>query len=596
MAKFNNPFINNREKISESLKKDSENLEKPQNVQNPQNTVSPATPTERPKSPYTQSVPRGLVEGREGVFNALLEDEDEEEQLLNSAKANSTLTHIVSETEKDNPILAMIEANIKKLQKQYPTGGIKASRYITADVLLAAPPTFFDKYETSIKEGTSYVRDIMGDSDRAAIIRQAQDNPTDDAFQDEAFYIVSSFISEFTERSQWRDVHRKIVQGMICNEILGFGRLEPLWRDRRIDEIICNGPYDVQVEMSGKLQKVPGCRFNDTEHLMALMQRLYGAIGKVVSAKTPIVEGRLHDKSRMNITHTSIAPDGPNVNIRRHPEGFWTPQELVNFGSAPEEMMQYLGNLIYKGVSTLVVGSTGSGKTSLLNSLTGFYNPTARIVTLEDNLEMKPNPKKMLAAPLETRTSTSDSDNSITMRDLVKTSLRMRPDIILVGEVRDDAAYDLSQALNTGHYGASTIHANTAQDAIPRIASLISQSGLTTSQGALEMIAAAFDIVVVTKRFPMDGSRKIVAIEEVGKDIVQVENKLSLVTHPLWHFVEEGLDENRKVRGYWAKKGDLSQERIDAKMLNIQKDLSWEELRELSSLPEGYLTHSKIVE
>lgn len=572
--------MNKKEEISESLK----------------NNASAVTPSEKPKAPYTPSVPRGLVEGREGVFNALLEDDDEEELELAQAKANSTLTHIVSETEKHNPILAMIEKSVKNLQKQYPTGGIKASRYITADVLLAAPTDFFDKYESTIKEGTSHVRDLMGDSDRASIIKQAQDNPTDDGYQDEAFYVVSSYISEFTERSQWRDVHRKIVQAMICNEILGFGRLEPLWRDRRIDEIICNGPYDVQVEIDGQLKKVPGCKFTNAEHLMALMERLYGAIGKVVSAKTPIVEGRLHDKSRMNITHTSISPDGPNVNIRRHPEGFWTPQELINFGSAPEEMMQYLGNLIYKGVSVLVIGSTGSGKTSLLNSLTGFYNPTARIVTLEDNLEMKPNPTKMLSAPLETRTATSDNDNSVTMRDLVKTSLRMRPDVILVGEVRDDAAYDLSQALNTGHYGASTIHANTAQDAIPRISSLISQSGLTTVQGALDMIAAAFDIIVVTKRFPMDGSRKIVAIEEVGKDIVQVENRLSLKTTPLWKFVEEGLDENRKVKGYWEKSNSLSQERIDAKMLDILEDLSWEELRELSSLPEGYLTHSKIVD
>jgi len=575
-----NPFLKSKETIEESIS-NFESLSSPNAERNNINRL----PTKK-----------NILADREAIFNSLIDnDDDDEEAALANAKATSTLQHIETENEKFDPILAMIEKNIRDLQRKHPTGGIKAARYINSEVLIAAPKNFFYKYETSIQEGSRYVRDTMGQSERAEIIRRAQENPTDDGYQDEAFYAVSSYTSEYLEKSGWRDIHRKIVHSMICNEILGFGRLEPLWRDRRIDEIICNGPYDIQVEMKGRLLKVPGCQFKDQAHLMSLMERLYGAIGKIIAAKTPIVEGRLHDKSRMNIVHTSIAPDGPNVNIRRHPEGFWTPEQLVNFGSAPAEMMTYLGNLIYKGVSVLVIGGTGSGKTSMLNSLTGFYNPDARIVTLEDNLEMKPNPKKMLAAAMETKMATSDSDSSTTMRTLVKTSLRMRPDVILVGEVRDDAAYDLSQALNTGHYGASTIHANSAQDAIPRVSSLISQSGLTTIQGALDMISAAFDIIVVTKRFPMDGSRKIIAIEEVSKDIVNIEGRLSLKTIPLWKFVEEGTDENRRVRGYWEQTGELSQERIDTKMLDIQEDLTWEELKELSSIPEGYLTHSEIV-
>ena len=582
---LNNPFMKNREKLEESLAQKDEEKE---------SFISPAAPQRKVGIPTdTQKI----MNNRDAMLNSLLTDEDDEETaMLKSVHDKPLLPHIATENELHNPVLAMIDSNVKTLQRKYPTGGVKASRIITTDVLVTAAPDFFDKYEETISEGVKFVREAIGESDRAELLKKAQDNPTDDSYQDDAFYVVSGYVAQFLEKSAWRDTHRKIVQAMISNEILGFGRLEPLWRDRKIDEIICNGPFDIQVEIDGQLIKVPGCRFVDADHMMTLVERLYGAINKVVSMKTPLVKGRLHDKSRMFVVHPSIAPDGPNFNIRRHPEGFWTPQELINFGSAPVELMAYIGNLIHKGASVLVVGGTGSGKTSLLNSLTGFYNSAIRIVTLEDNLEMKPNPKKLLAAAMETRAAASDSDNAVTMRDLVKASMQMRPEVLIIGEVTDDAAYDLAQALNTGHTGSSTIHANTAQDAIPRISSLISQSGLTTIQGGLDMIAAAFDVIVVTKRFPTDGTRKIVAVEEVGKDILQIEGRPTLRTIPLWRFVEEGTDENGKVAGYWTKENDLSKERAQAKLLDVQRDLTWEELRELSSLPEGYLTHSKITE
>ena len=295
----------------------------------------------------------------------------------------------------------------------------------------------------------------------------------------------------------------------------------------------------------------------------------------------------------MFAVHQTVAPDGPNISIRRHPEGFWTPEELEKFGSASPELMTDLGNLIYKGASPVVVGGTSSGKTSLLNSLTGFYKPKVRILTLEDNLERKPNPKKYLAPPMECKTATSDSDNGVSMRDLVKASLQLRPDVIIVGEVTDDAAFDLAQALNTGHAGASTIHANTAEAAIPRISSLIAQGGLATIEGSLDMIAAAFDIIVVTKHFPVDGSRRIVSVEEVGTTPVNIDGRLTLETKPLWKFFEQGLDENGKIVGEWRRLGQLSDKRREQKNLNIEKDLTWEELKELSSIPEGYAIHSK---
>lgn len=579
-----NPFIKNKENLARTLPS------KPKE----QNGTSglPTRNSENPRNTHRMTPPP--IVPNEDIYNSLVNDEyDDEEEALFQAKESGTLSHIASQNEIDNPLLAMIETNIKELQKKYPTGGIKASRYITADFLIQAPQDFFDKYEKSIEDGASFIRSELADSPHAAKIAAAEQNPTDDSYQDEAYYIVQGFVADFMSREMWRDTHRKIVSAMITNEILGFGRLEPLWRDRKIDEIVCNGPHDIQVEISGSLIKVPGCRFRDADHFMRLINKLYESIGKTVSALNPLVKGRLHDKSRMFVTHPIISPDGPNLAIRRHPEGFWTPEELVKFGSAPAEVMTDLGNLIYKGASVAVVGGTSSGKTSLLNSLTGFYKPGIRILTLEDNLEMKPNPKKFLAAALECRAATSDSDSGVSMRDLVKASLQLRPDVLIVGEVTDDAAFDLAQALNTGHSGASTIHANTAEAAIPRISSLIAQGGLATIEGSLDMIAAAFDIIVVTKHFPADGSRKIVAIEEVGTTPVEIEGRLTLETKPLWRFVEHGLSDEGKVLGQWQKMGELSAKRVAQKNLNIDRSLSWEELKELSSIPEGYLTHGK---
>lgn len=580
----NNPFFKKKENLAKSLPSKPAEVEKSTELNNssPNSSLS-----------QTSRIPTSVARPREDVYNALVHDYDDEEEALMQAKQSEGLSHIVTTDEAESPILALVEANIKMLQKKYPTGGIKASRYITSDVLIQAPKDFFDKYEKTIEDGANFVRAELGDSDQSPKIAAAEQNPTDDSYQDEAFYIVQSFVSDFMSREMWRDTHRKIASAMIVNEILGFGRLEPLWRDRRIDEIMCNGPYDVQVEISGEKLRVPGCRFRNAEHLMRLIDKLYQSIGKTVSPLTPLVKGRLHDKSRMFVAHPTVAPDGPNFTIRRHPEGFWTPEELVNFGSAPPEMMEYLGNLIYKGASPAIVGGTSSGKTSLLNSLTGFFKPKVRILTLEDNLEMKPNPKKMLAAAMEVKLSTSDSDNGTSMRDLVKASLQLNPDVIIVGEVTDDAAFDLAQALNTGHAGASTIHANTAAAAIPRISSLIAQGGLATIEGSLDMIAAAFDIIVVTKHFPVDGSRRIVAIEEVGTNPVEIEGRLTLETIPLWKFIEHGLDENGKIVGEWRQLGELSQKRREQKNLNIDRDLNWEELKELSSIPEGYAIHSK---
>lgn len=228
--------------------------------------------------------------------------------------------------------------------------------------------------------------------------------------------------------------------------------------------------------------------------------------------------------------------------------------------------------------------------TSMMNAMTGFYKPKVRILTLEDNLEMKPNPKKFVAAAMECKDASPDKPNSgITMRDLVHASMQLRPDVVIVGEVTNDAAYDLVQALNTGHAGMSTVHSNSSQDSISRLSSLISQSNLVSRESAYELISSAFDIVVSVKHFPTDGSRRIVSIDEVGREVIEKNGKPFLETTPLWIFVEDGKDENGKIQGHYKFIKDLSDDRKEIKMFNIEKDLTWDELKELSSIPEEYI-------
>lgn len=836
-----------------------------------------------------------------------------------------------------------------ELRKISNTKPLESVRVLNLDILVKAPPKYFNKFGDVVRDGVNYVRGKIADENLSKKISDANENQTNEKYQNDAYLSISPFISEFLRNTEYRDANAHIIRHLIVNEILGFDMLDPLWRAPVITEIVCNGPYDIQVEIAGEMMKIESIEFRDPEHLERLLERLFRGVGKVLAQATPQAKGRLHDKSRIFATHRAICPEGPNFNIRRHPEGFWTPEVMVEKGAANEEVMSFIGNLIQKGGSYIVAGGTSTGKslshdtpiqtpfgtttmgeikigdkvfdkdgnvcnvtnkftnkprqvyavkfttgntiyadlehnwlvntnrnplwqvkttselieegiclkgdknsdtyifripklsksvkyenakrieelsippyllglwlgnenpdgddfigeiddvnfyntltnnsfkehsadkdnkkndknykinfpsfiaelhrygilqiedgnfkkaipteylygneearrellsglldsnngcalenfagwkfcntnkqlidnfvqlvsslgykanikntyvyeenrktdkvswdvsiftedtlaklprkitqhdetkelyplseddkenisivsiepvngrieemscitvdspsstymvggnftvthnTSMLNALSGFYPPHARILTLEDNLEMKPNPKKYVAAALETRPPAPDkpNDRGVTMRDLVWGAMQMRPEVLIIGEVTDAAAYDLCQALNTGHAGASTFHANSSQLAITRVASLVAQSGLTTIEGAFDLIAAAFDFVINVRHFPQDGSRKIYSIDEVGTDIEIIDGKQTLKTTQLWRFVFEGLDEQGKIVGTWEQTADISEERRERRMFDSQPDMTWEELIELSSLPEGTKT------
>ena len=522
--------------------------------------------------------------------NPLLDDD--EEQLLGTVAPNVLKVYKTT----DDPIVEALEAKYQELRKKHPNGGWKAFQFITAEILLQAPEGWFDKYESALKEGTNWTQSQLAIREKSDSIAAAQADPTNDKLKDAAFRAIYAILSEFLDKNAFRGIDRIVLVSMVTSEIIGFSRIDPIWRDRSVDEIIINGPKDIQVEIRGQLRRVPSCNFRDADHVLMMLERIFSSINKTLSKNTPLLKGRLHDQSRIFAVHPTIAPQGPNVAIRRHPDKFWTPKDLVDLGSFDAEIGKFLGNLIYNGCSFVVIGGTSTGKTSFLNAMTGFYREDVRLLTLEDNLEMKPNPRKMLAAAMETTPGNMENGNEgVTMRSLVKGTLQMRPDGLIIGEVTDGAAYDLAQSLNTGHFGASTIHANSEFDGIYRIASLIQQGAELSQAQSLPLIAAAFDFVVLLEHFPLDGSRRVTSISEIEPYVTSIPGKEpTLEVNQLFKFVNDGVIQapdrdgvvRDKITGHWEQTGELSKTRRERRHLDIGVELSWEQLMEISSIPE----------
>lgn len=472
----------------------------------------------------------------------------------------------------------LIDANIRALIERFPEGGLRASRVVTSKILTSAPANYFDRFIDDTKVGTEFVQNLLTDRGGSDVVARSQANPTNEAMQEEAYSLVRTMVLEFFSKRALSPRDRAILSQLISNEIIGFSNIDPLWRDKSINEIVVDGPLSVKIEVAGKWHYVRSCRFRDQAHLEQLLERLFQAVGKSPSRMTPQLKGRLHDNSRLFTNHKSIMPHGPSLNVRRHPESYWTPDDMVKRGSASPELMADIGNLIYKGCSYLVVGGTSTGKTSMLNALTGFYRNDVRILTVEDSLELKPNPNKMISPGLETIPPRPGSDDKgVTIRDLVRGTLQMAPDVIIVGESTGGEAYDLCQALNTGHAGASTIHANTIRDAIPRMLSLVGQGEVIQAEAALPLIGAAFDFIIFLEHSLVDGSRKILEVAEIPSyPEFDQANKPFLKPRTIWR-----LDRENST---WNKINEVSDELKHRRGLNLERDLTWEELKELSKV------------
>ncbi len=299
----------------------------------------------------------------------------------------------------------------------------------------------------------------------------------------------------------------------ITDEILGLGPLEPLLRDASITEVMVNGPQQVYIERDGKLE-LTGVTFQNDEHVMKIIQRIIAPIGRRIDESSPMVDARLVDGSRVNAIIPPLSLVGPVVTIRKFAASPFTVEDLIRFGTATPEMFEFLEACVKARLNCFVSGGTGSGKTTTLNVLSSFIPDDERIVTIEDAAELQLRQEHVVT--LEARPSNIEGKGAIPIRELVRNALRMRPDRIVVGEVRSGEALDMLQAMNTGHDGSmSTGHANSPRDMLARLETMVLMAGMDLPLRAIrEQTASAVDLIVHQNRLK-DGSRKIVSITEV---------------------------------------------------------------------------------
>jgi len=299
----------------------------------------------------------------------------------------------------------------------------------------------------------------------------------------------------------------------VVNEITGFGPLQPLLDDPDIDDVIVNGPRTIYVERKGELEPV-NARFRDMDHLMNVIQRIVAPIGRRIDEANPYVDGRLPDGSRLNVVIPPVALDGPHVSIRKFKAVPFSGEDLVRNGTMTTEGLRYLSGAVRNRRNILISGGTGSGKTTLLNVLSSYVGPKERIVTIEDTAELRLQMAHVVR--METRAATMDGAREITARDLLRNALRMRPDRIILGEVRSHEAIEVLQAMGTGHDGSmATIHANGPSDALERLEMLVGLHGFSSDlRSVRRFIVSAVDIVVQTMR-GAGGQRSVSSVVEI---------------------------------------------------------------------------------
>jgi pilus assembly protein CpaF len=307
---------------------------------------------------------------------------------------------------------------------------------------------------------------------------------------------------------------RQLLARRIEDEVLGLGPLEPLLHDPTVSDILVNGANSVYVERHGKLEQTT-IRFHDDAHLLNIIDRIVSAVGRRIDESSPMVDARLPDGSRVNAIIPPLAIDGPVLSIRRFAVERFGIADLVRIGTLTEPAAAVLKAVVLGRLNILISGGTGAGKTTLLNVLSSFIPPTERIVTIEDSAELQMQQPHIVR--LETRPPNIEGSGGVTQRDLLRNSLRMRPDRIVVGEVRGAEALDMLQAMNTGHDGSlTTVHANTSRDALGRIETMVAMTGFSFPTKALRaQIASALNIVVHVQRGE-DGRRRVVSLQEIS--------------------------------------------------------------------------------
>lgn len=373
---------------------------------------------------------------------------------------------------------------------------------------------------------------------------------------DEFKQIIYEVLAELSMQDYLSLEYKKMLFEKTFNSMRGLDALQPLVDDPTITEIMVNGPDDIFVEKSGRLFKMPS-GFSSTASLENVIQNIVGKVNRIVNESSPIVDARLKDGSRVNVVLPPIALNGPTVTIRKFPEDPMTIKQLINYKSITEEVAEFLERLVKAKYNIFISGGTGSGKTTFLNALSNFIPKDERVITIEDSAELQIKGVENLVR-METRNANTEGKGEITMKDLIKASLRMRPERIVVGEVRGAEALDMLQAMNTGHDGSlSTGHANSTADMLSRLETMVLTGSNMPLDAIRHQIASAVDIIIHLSRL-RDKSRRTMEISEV----LNYQNG-EIVMNPLYKFEEIGEDENKKVIG--------NLKRTDSPMINTHK-------------------------
>ena len=375
---------------------------------------------------------------------------------------------------------------------------------------------------------------------------QALDQMSREQIQDEVGDIVAEELAK--QNHALNHSERKQLVGDVLDELLGLGPLEPLLKDPTITDILVNGHASVFVERYGVLEPSP-VRFKDERHLLRIIQKIVSAVGRRIDESSPMVDARLADGSRVNAVVMPLALDGAILSIRKFAKVPIGMDRLVEIGSVPLQMAEVLHAIVASRRNVLISGGTGSGKTTLLNAMSAYIDGRERIVTIEDSAELQLQQEHVVR--LETRPANIEGKGEVPQRDLVKNALRMRPDRIIVGEVRAGEAFDMLQAMNTGHDGSmTTVHANSPRDALSRVEQMIGMSGIDIpARSARAQIASAINVVVQVARLS-DGRRKVISVSEMTGmegDVVQMQE--------IFRFKQTGVDSEGMVKGRFEATG-----------------------------------------
>ncbi len=371
-------------------------------------------------------------------------------------------------------------------------------------------------------------------SDRLDLTRNVTDEEIREA--------IAEIVTEESRRQYLTLMEKKELMEGVFNSMRGLDVLQPLVDDPTITEIMINGPHNVFVEQNGRLFK-KNVSFGSNEKLENVILNIVSKVNRTVNEANPIVDARLLDGSRVNVVLPPIALDGPTVTIRKFPEDPMTMEKLIGYGSLTPEAAEVLERMVRAKYNIFISGGTGSGKTTFLNALSNYIPKDERVITIEDSAELQIEGVENLVR-LETRNANMEGKGEVTIRDLIRSSLRMRPERIIVGEVRGAEALDMLQAMNTGHDGSlSTGHSNSTKDMLSRLETMVISGNSIPIDAIRQQIASALDIIIQLSRL-RDKSRRTLEITEV----VGYE-KGEIVLNPLYRFVERGEDENGRIIG-----------------------------------------------